>query len=104
MRATWFGARSGLSSTVTGPRLVSIMSVSSADAMSNPLLLGLKQFGRGLFRRIVGVGGVRVVGARRADGAALEARAVAELGREVGILRAAGSGAGRVAGLRHEAG
>ena len=33
-----------------------MMSVSSADAMSNFLLRGLKQFGRGLFRRIVGVG------------------------------------------------
>ena len=58
MRATWFGARSGLSSTVTGPRLVSMMSVSSGvAAMSDLLLLGLEHVGRGRLRRIVGVGG-----------------------------------------------
>ena len=49
------------------------------------------------------VGAVRVVRPRRADGAALEGRLVGELGRKVGIARAAGAGAGRIAGLRHEA-
>src|SRR5262245_17006163 len=141
MRLTWLGARSGLSSMVTGPRVVSMISVSSGvAAMSDLLLLGLKRLGRGLFRCIVGVGGdlhlddlvgigrrlagrdlvdgvhavdhlapdrifaveegrrrkvdeelavgaVRVARARRADGTALEARAVAELCRKVGILR-----------------
>src|SRR5262245_33273230 len=58
MRLTWFGARSGLSSTVTGPRVVSMSNVSSGvAAISDLLLLGLEHLGRPLFRRIVGVGG-----------------------------------------------
>ena len=43
-----------------------------------------------------------ILGARHADDAALE-RLVGELGLQVGLFRAAHAGAGRVAGLRHEA-
>src|SRR5262245_8323840 len=54
-----------------------------------------------LFRSAVGA--VRIVRASRADGAALEACAIAELCRHIRIFRAAGAGAGGIAGLRHEA-
>src|SRR4029079_19636424 len=40
MRATWFGARSGRISTVTGPLVVSMTSVSSGCAMGRVLLRG----------------------------------------------------------------
>ena len=49
------------------------------------------------------IGGVRVGRTGHADRAAHEMRLVGELGRQVGQVRAASAGAGRIAGLRHEA-
>ena len=48
------------------------------------------------------VGAVRVVGPRHRGGAA-QVRLAAELGLEVGLIGAAGAGAGRVTALGHEA-
>jgi hypothetical protein len=49
------------------------------------------------------IGRIRVVGTRHAERAALEVAGI-EFGGDVGELRAARAGAGRVAGLGHEAG
>ncbi len=79
------------------------MNSSPDDDFAEDRVIAVEEAGVGGADEELGIGGIRVGGARHAERAALEMLRI-ELVRDVRQLRAALAGPGRVAGLRHEAG